>query len=109
MGRRFPLSESATVKLDASGNGTLKMGPTRRGQTWYPTLIAVSIPNPTKIPTATVTNGSIGLGQTFTGSGDSTDLAGAVVYPGQQITITWAGGDANAVATASITGDTEQW
>jgi len=105
----FPLSESATVKLDASGNGTLKMGPTRRGQTWKPTLLAVSIPSPTKVPSATVTNGSVGLGETFTGSGDSTDLTGTTVYAGQQITITWTGGDANAVATASISGTVEQW
>ncbi len=105
----FPLSESYTAVLDASGNATLRFGPTRRGQTWKPTLLAVSIPNPTRVPSATVTNGSVGLGETFTGSGDSTDLAGTVVFPGQQITVVWTGGDAGAVATASITGDIEQW
>jgi hypothetical protein len=109
MGAVYPLSETASVVLNSSGNGTVNMGPTRLGQTWRPTIVAVSTSTATKVPIADVKQGNTDLGSTFSGSNDSNALTGITVYPGQHLTITWTGGDVGAVATASVSGEIEQW
>lgn len=103
-----PLTENYTVKLDGSGNGKVSFGPTRARQRWIaPLTIAVTTSTAVLIPTATVTMGAQNLGSSYTGSADSNDLPNITVYPGQLITVTWTGGDANAIATASVTGTVE--
>lgn len=104
----WPLSVEATTVLNASGNGTVRLGPTRLGQNWIPTIVAVSTSTAARVPIADVRLGSTDLGSTFTGSNDSNDLTGVTVYPGQQLTITWSGGDPGATATASVSGTVQQ-
>lgn len=100
----WPLSVDATTVLDASGNGHIELGPTRLGQNWIPTIVAVSTSTANRVPIARVTQGSTDLGSTFSGSNDSNDLVGVTVFPGQRLRITWTGGDPGAVATASVSG-----
>jgi len=109
MGATFPLSETATVVLNASGNGTIQMGPNRLGQTWKPSIVAVGTSTAVKVPIAEVFQGSTSLGATFSGSNDSNTLTDITVYSGQKLKIVWTGGDVGAVATASLSGTIEQW
>jgi hypothetical protein len=103
-----PLLETYTTQLDGSGNGAVSFGPNRSRQKWVPPLtVAVAVSPANSIPVARITMGSQKLGSTYTGSDDADDLPATVVLPGQKLTVTWTGGDANAVATATITGSVE--
>jgi hypothetical protein len=102
---RTPLNAEASVVLDASGNGTVTLGPNRMGQSWVPPLsLAVSTSTAAKVASAQAFLGSQPLGGTYTATNDSTDLPGLTVLLGQQIKVVFAGGDVGAVAKASVTG-----
>lgn len=105
-----PFSESYQTVLDGSGNGSVSFGPTRRGQVWSPPLtIAVSTSTAAKVPVATVYQGTVVLGASFSGSSDSSDFPAVTVYGGQTLRVAWTGGDPGAVATASVTGTVDHW
>lgn len=103
-----PLLETISTRLDGSGNGTVSIGPNRARQKWTPPLtVAVSVTPAVSIPIARITMGSQNLGSTYTGSDDADDLPATTVLPGQKLTVTWSGGDAGAVATATVSGTLE--
>ena len=109
----MPLNEGVSVTLDANGNGTVFIGPQLAFQRWKPSNAACSVSSNTKEPTFYLYNGrttdqSRRVGGTWTGSNDQTDLNGIVLYPGSVLTGVWAGGDAGATATLSLTGDIER-
>ena len=119
------LNETATVKLDGSGNGTARISPGQAGAPgsgvgagrnsglrWNVSGVAVSVL--TKVAEATASCFiSYGIqsatpndfqGQTQTGSTGDTCTVNATLRPGDWITVTWAGGDAGAMATMRVFG-----
>ena len=105
-----PLAETYTTKLDASGNGSISFGPNRQRQRWVPPLtIGVTTSGTVNEPVAQVFQGSVSVGSTYTGNQDSTDLPAVTLYAGQTLRVVWTGGDAGAIATASVTGTVDWW
>jgi hypothetical protein len=119
------LSEPVSVKLDGSGNGTVKISPGQAGAPgsgvgtgrnsgllWNVTGIGVSVATNTAeaVCKTYISRGiqSAGAGdfqgQTQTGSTGDTCTVNAVLRPGDWITTVWSGGDPNAIATARIFG-----
>ena len=104
----IPLQESVSVTLDASGNGTVTIGPVNQFQVWNVTNEGCTVTSNVKEPVFKLflSNGlSAGafLGGTNQGSNDSDDLA-VTLYPGMKLTGRWTGGDVGAVATLALTG-----
>jgi hypothetical protein len=106
---RLGLNASASVVLNASGNGTASAGPGLPGVSWQPTSIAVSVSTSNSEAQCNVylglsaSAGSL-LGATATGStGDSADCE-QTVWPGQSLIAVWTGGDPGATATMSVFG-----
>lgn len=103
------LDQWASVTLNGSGNGTVRVGPGTLSQLWHVTTAAVTGSSTTHIPTATLyLNGSTvsSRGGTYDGSNDSTDLAVDLVR-GQYLTCIFAGGDPGALHTLSLSGTYE--
>jgi hypothetical protein len=121
----YPLHEQASVKLDGSGNGTVRISPglpgapgsgvgasRNSGLLWNVTGIGVSVVTNTAeaVCKAYISYGVQSAaagdfqGQTQTGSTGDTCTVNASLRPGDWITLVWSGGDANAVATARIFG-----
>lgn len=107
---QLTLSTSASVVLDASGNGTVGIGPNLPGVSWGPSLnIAVSASTNSNEAQCNVYVGLLPVpgslvAATSTGStGDSTEYSGTV-WPGQMVIAAWTGGDPGATATVSIQG-----
>jgi hypothetical protein len=119
------LNESVSVKLDGSGNGTARTSPGQAGSPgsgvgagrnsgliWNVTGIGVSVlTNAAEaVAKAYISYGIQSStpndfqGQTQTGSTGDTCTVNAALRPGDWVTVTWTGGDANAVATARIFG-----
>lgn len=110
----LPLSEAAQVTLDASGNGLVFLGPNNAAQVWKPSSAACRVSSNIKEPQFYLYNGrttdpSRQIGGTWTGSNDSTDLNGIVLYPGSVLTGQWLGGDVGATGTLSLVGDVERY
>jgi hypothetical protein len=110
MPQTLGLSKAASVILDASGNGMAQLGPQLPGTSWQVATVAVSVA--TNVNEAqcylyagiSATAGQL-IGATSTGStGDSDDLAGQGIWPGQSLIAVWAGGDPGAEATLSVFG-----
>ena len=107
-----PLDESASVTLDGSGNGTLKMVPYSGMLTWLPDVVSVKASTNISEATCRIYRGPDTSDQwfvdgTFSGStGDATDRIGGreVDTHGNALWAVWVGGDAGAVATMRITG-----
>jgi hypothetical protein len=105
-----PLFETYTTTLDASGNGSVTFGPTRQRQKWTPPLtVAVSTSTAVKMSTVQLFLGSSPQGGTYTGAQDADDLPALTLYAGQKLKVVWSGGDAGAIASATITGQVEWW
>jgi hypothetical protein len=105
------LRESVSVTLNASGNGTAKIGPVSGREIWSPTNVHVSATTNVSEATCTIYVGStVGPNafrdETFTGSsGDSTDKVNAdSVMCGSYVWAVWVGGDIGAQATMNVTG-----
>lgn len=110
MSRSLVLNNSAQVTLDGSGNGQAQLGPTLPGTSWQVDTVAVSASTNSSEAQCNLylglqpVAGSL-IGATATGStGDSDDLSGANVWPGQYLIAVWEGGDPGAVATISVYG-----
>jgi hypothetical protein len=106
-----PLAQTATVQLDSSGNGAASVGPLSAREVWHPANVHVSVSTATNEAQCTIYVGDDTSSRnlrdgTFTGSsGNSTDTVSAdVVRVGHKVSAVWAGGDALAVATLTVTG-----
>lgn len=108
------LSESRTINLNGAGAGTIIISPLSAREVWHPQNIHVSVSTNTKEATCNIYVGDSAIQAnfrdgTFSGSsGDSSDRINAdVIRLGTHIFAVWSGGDANAVATATVTGTKE--
>ncbi len=99
----LPLDVAASVTLDATGAGTVRLQPSNVNQTWHVVQASVLVSSNTKEPTAKLyQNGSSFLGGTYTGSNDSTSLD--ITVRNGYIQCNWTGGDAGAKATLYLQG-----
>lgn len=110
MSQTVPLSASAQVVLNGSGNGSVTLGPQVPGQTWFPSGTSVQV-NPTSTTVVSqfkLYNGAAQpanfLGGTYTGDNNSDGLADCTLYCGQFMTGVWAGGNPGATATLVVSG-----
>lgn len=113
MSRSFPLNESASVKLDGGGNGTLKMAPESARVHWFPTVASVKVST-----NAAEANCRIYVGPTPTdpnfvdgtlngSTGDSTDRVDGYEVNATRdpyIWAVWTGGDPGAQGTMNLSG-----
>lgn len=105
----IPLSVSARVTLNGSGNGSVSLGPLVPGVSWQPVSVAVRV-NPTSNTVVSeffLYNGiavdSNFLGGSYTGDNNSAGLA-ITLWPGQILTGVWTGGNPGATATMTLYG-----
>lgn len=105
----FQLDDGVSVVLDASGNGSVQIGPTRAGQSWLVKVAALQVSTNVLEPTAKLYLGTASppnfLGGSYTGSNDADTELNLPLRRGQRLTCVWSGGDAGARATLSITGE----
>lgn len=108
------LYQAASVTLNGSGAGTVKLGPISAREVWNPTSASVK----TNQAVGAVVNEAscklyVGLSATdenfrdgtFSGSsGDSSDLVSGRLTVGNYVWATWTGGDAGAIATLVVSG-----
>lgn len=107
-----PLNESASVTLDASGNGTLAMKPYSGSLTWLPTIVSVKASSHTAEASCKIYAGPSADDQWFvdgTLSGSTGDSTGQIEgrqidTHGNTLWAVWEGGDAGAVATMTVAG-----
>lgn len=106
------LTRSASVTLNGTGAGTVQLGPSITNEQWLPTSVSVFMTGAAPMNLATVflyTGGSTGP-NTFVDStydvtsASSSMISGQVIWPGQYIYATWAGGNASATATMIVQG-----
>lgn len=98
---------SKSVVLNASGTGTVTIGPTYYGEQWHVTNLVVTVSSATLRPMAKVYLGpAVASNQqdsTFSGDNDSSDTV-YDLFASQVLTIVWTGGDVGATATATVAG-----
>lgn len=104
------LDESASVTLDANGNGTVQLGPRIVREHWKPNNVAVSASTYTKdaqcqtfMGTSIVAAELISTSQTGS-SGDNCGMSDIDMQPGTLLISRWTGGDVGATATMHVTG-----
>lgn len=109
------LNQSAVVTLDASGNGTARLGPISAREHWNPARIAVKTNQAPgtivseaqcRIYAGPDTSDTWFVDNTLSGStGDATGrAAGQVLDCGEQVFAVWSGGDAGAQGRVNVTG-----
>lgn len=112
--RRYPLNKAVTVTLNASGSGTATLGPDagRGPANWSVdgVILQTNRPGQAPVPRAVVylddqSSGST-QGLTYDGS-FAQGRCNILVVRGQQIIVTWTGGQAGDTATVTVTG--EKW
>lgn len=103
----YPLLESASVTLDANGDGSVKIGPTRISETWTVTSLAVATSTNNKIARAYVYLGTESpgglLGGTENGARDHMG-PDQLLHTNQFLTVSWKAGDPASVATVTLIG-----
>lgn len=107
-----PLSATAFVALNSSGNGTVSLGPASAREVWTPQNVHVQVTGPvTNEATCTIYVGDVPQQQnyrdsTFSGSsGDSTDRVNAdTIKSGHFVWAVWTNGDSGRQATLNVTG-----
>ena len=109
MPRQFPLSVTTTVTLNGSGAGTASIGPSFPRESWDVSVASVSVATNTSEAVCKVSQGATAGqvfvdGTTWGSTGDSTSNFSAPVFLGSKVFAVWTGGDANAVATLTVTG-----
>lgn len=102
------------VTLNASGNGTAKVGPLTEREVWSPTMAYVGVTTNVKEALCSIyvghdTSAPYQVDTTYTGSsGDSTGrVAGKTLRQGNFIWAVWTGGDVGATATLTVNGTRE--
>jgi hypothetical protein len=105
------LSQSMSKALDASGNGTIQMGPLSAREVWSPQNVSVSVSTNTLEAFCKIYIGDTPLQRNFidgTYSGSSGDgssrVANSIVKSGQYVWAVWTGGDPLSMATLLVTG-----
>jgi hypothetical protein len=107
-----PLNESVAIRLNASGNGTAKVGPISAREVWHPDNVHVSA-NANAINEAQCriytgdlpTSANYRDGTVSGSSGDASDRVNATqIKCGQYVYAVWSGADANVTATLNVTG-----
>lgn len=109
------LNESVTIVLNASGNGTAKVGPKSARETWHPDNVHVSAnQNAINESQCRIYAGDSPIqsnyrdGTVSGSSGDQSDAVSAsIIKCGQYIYAVWSVGDANVIATLNVTGTKE--
>jgi hypothetical protein len=108
------LREFASVVLNGSGAGTVKIGPTGARERWRPSTVSVSAnANPTNESTCNIYIGDANtfptrlIDSTVNGSsGDSTgNIDGKSLKVGEFVWAVWTGGDAGQRATMVVLGE----
>jgi hypothetical protein len=106
----LPLSEAAFVTLDASGNGTARVGPNAHGVVWKPSRVAIKTSSAVLSPVCQLFIGNTATSEnfidgTFTGQQNATDsVVGQELRLRQYVWAVWTGGDVGAQATLTVTG-----
>lgn len=111
----YTLNESASVTLDASGNGTATIGPnTAKGPaTWTVSgvILTTSRPGVAPIPRCAVyldqTNASGLQGISYDGSFNQGAASDLEMSRGQNLIAVWTGGAAGDTANITVTGTKE--
>lgn len=106
---------TATIILDGSGNGTVKIGPVTARERWLPANASVSVSQSiTNEAQCRIYAGDQPIPVNFidaTLSGSTGDATGRVngitLKLGQYIWAVWSGGDPGHVATLNVTGSKE--
>jgi hypothetical protein len=106
---QYPVSLSATVKLDSSGNGAVQLGP-QGSYVWELGAIAISTLNQSQtiVPSGTVYAGSAAtagyfVDDTFDARGNTTlKASGQTLYPGQYVFAQFSGGVPGDTATLRV-------
>lgn len=105
--QELQLNKGGQVTLNASGTGTVKLGPTQYGQRWKVTNVAVATSTAVNVPECRIYLGPPAatsmLGGSFSGNQDTASTQ-VELLPGQYLTAVWTGGDSGAVATLSLYG-----
>lgn len=107
VGPALQLDVAQSVVLNASGNGSVKLGPTSTRAVWHVTNAAVTVSSNTLEPQAILYQNTKAskLAGTNTGSNDSTNLD--VWVRNGFILCEWTGGDPGATATLFLYGTIE--
>lgn len=108
MSRTIPLSASANVVLNGSGEGQVTLGPALPGVIWHPSSGSVTVSSANNVPIFAVYLNAISLptfrGGSETGSNDTFTASDETLYPGQELIGVWVGGDPGATATFNVQG-----
>lgn len=107
-----PLNSNGFVILDASGNGTVKLGPASAREVWNPQSVHVQVAGPVTNEAScyiyvgdSPTQGNFRDASQSGSTGDSSDRVSAdTIKCGQYIWAVWSGGDVGRQATLLITG-----
>jgi hypothetical protein len=111
---RVPISSGVgTATVSGSGTATVAVGPSGTGTRWYPkkgdinttTGAADASTCQIFIGPGTVSEDTLGAGQSYLGGGDTFGLSGEMLQPGDFVTAVWSGGQPGDTATLRITGD----
>jgi hypothetical protein len=103
----MPLTLTTQVTLNSLGNGTARLTPGRYDVKWYLTQAVVAVSTAVKEAKAQLNSFPFLLpGSNSGSSGDTTGLD-LTLTASQEISCTWTGGDAGAVATLTIVGSKE--
>lgn len=110
-----PLSEFAVGTLDASGAGTLRIGPAAHGVLWLPANAGIRMTGatPAGLATCYVYAGTSPtdpnfIDATYDVNNDNTDrVSGVQLRLGQYVFAVWTGGNPNADVTLTLTGTAE--
>jgi hypothetical protein len=104
------LNESSPITLDASGNGTAKIGPTSHGEAWNPVTTSVKCSTSVQEAACKIYAGDSPIDRNFvdaTLSGSTGDRTGSISGPirmPNSIFAVWSGGDVGATATIRVVG-----
>lgn len=109
MADEIRLTDTASVTLDGSGNGSVTFGPKHPRQAWRVNSVSVQVSTNTKEATAQVYRGTVSPGSRISGSisgstGDTDADLNEHLWPGEYLTVKWTGGDAAARATVTYSG-----
>jgi hypothetical protein len=106
-----PLNTSASVTLNASGAGTVQLGP-QAAETWQLSSAGVTVPSASlsQPPECSVYAGSSPtagyfVDGTYTGMSNNTGkVSGITIFPGQAVWAVFSGGTPGNTATLSVFG-----
>jgi hypothetical protein len=102
----MPVMKTGQVTLNAQGAGTVTLSPGIYGVTWHITQASVRTIQAvvTKEAKAQLESFPYSLPGTYSGSSGDTAALDLTLSASQQISCTWSGGDAGAVATLTVSG-----